>query len=119
MEIRNSTEINKMIMGSEGSIDLCTLMDARVAEFDSCNVATAFRKLLKSQRDGMPRGVVDRALQSLEAAALQKFHTFNAQEVVNTLHILEQTKLATTPSFPLRCHRPISRCQTCCGRLRR
>jgi hypothetical protein len=39
--------------------------------------------------------------------------------VVNTLHILEQTKLATTPSFPLRCHRPISRCQTCCGRLRR
>ena len=61
--MRSIKEISKMIMGSQGARDICTLIDARVAEFrirqlDSCNVATAFRKLLQSQRDGAPRSTI-------------------------------------------------------------
>jgi hypothetical protein len=54
-------------------------------------VATGFRALLQSRRDGGPRGVVERALQALEAAALRTIETFNAQNVANTLHIMAKT----------------------------
>jgi hypothetical protein len=52
------------------------------------NVATAFRKLLQSRRDGVPRGVVERALQALEAAALRRMDAFEAQSVCRILHIM-------------------------------
>ena len=49
------------------------------------NVVTAFRALLQSRREGGPRGVVERALQALEAAALRTIETFGTREVANTL----------------------------------
>jgi hypothetical protein len=51
-------------------------------------VVTAFRALLHSRRDGGARGVVERALEALEAAALRTNETFEAQHVSNTLHIM-------------------------------
>ena len=40
------------------------------------NVATAFRKLLQSRRDGVPSGDVERALLALEGAALRTINVF-------------------------------------------
>ena len=54
-------------------------------------MATAFRKLLQSGRDGVPRGDVERALQTLEAEALRRMETFEAQHVCSTLHIMAKT----------------------------
>jgi len=54
------------------------------------SVATAVRKLLQSRRDGVPRGVVERALQALEAAALRRMDAFEAQNVI--LHIMAKTR---------------------------
>ena len=48
--------------------------------------------LLQSHRDGGPRGVVERALQALEAAALQTIDAFGAREVANTLHIMAKCR---------------------------
>ena len=48
----------------------------------------AFRALLQSRRDG---GVIERALQALEAAALRTIDEFAAQHVSNTLHIMAKT----------------------------
>ena len=56
------------------------------------NVVTAFRALLQSRREGGPRGVVERALQALEAAALRTIETFGTREVANTLHIMAKTR---------------------------
>jgi hypothetical protein len=55
-------------------------------------VATAFRALLQSRHDGWPCGVVERALQALEAASLRRIQTFEAQHVANTLHIMAKTR---------------------------
>jgi hypothetical protein len=74
-------DINKQIMGARGASELCSLVEARAAEFNHVNIATAFRTLLQGRCDGGPRGVVERALQELEAAALRTIETFNAQEV--------------------------------------
>ena len=52
-------------------------------------MATAFRALLQSRRDG--GGVVERALRALEAAALRQIETYQAQHVANTLHIMAKT----------------------------
>ncbi len=49
---------------------LCILIEASVAEFNPVNVATALRALMQARCDGVPHGVVERALQALEAAAL-------------------------------------------------
>ena len=51
-------------------------------------MATAFRALLQSRRDG---GVIERALQALEAAGLRTIDEFAAQGVSNTLHIMAKT----------------------------
>ena len=48
-------------------------------------MATAFRTLLQSRRDGGPRGVLERALQALEAAALRAIETFEAHVGNNPL----------------------------------
>ena len=79
-------------MGARGASELCTLIEARLAEFNHVNVATAFRMLLQSRRDGGSRGVVERAMQALEAATLQKIDAFRAQEVSNTLHIMAKSR---------------------------
>ena len=71
---------------------MCTLIEARTAKFNPVNVATTFRTLLQSLRDGGPRRVVERALQSMEAAALRTIDTFGAQEVSNNLHIIVKTR---------------------------
>ena len=60
-DLKRNIDINKQIMGAQGASELCTLIEARVAEFNHVNVATAFRTLLQSRRDGGPRGVVERA----------------------------------------------------------
>jgi hypothetical protein len=85
-------DINKQIMRAQGASKLCTLIEARAAEFNHVNAVTAFRALLQSRRDGEPRGVVERALQTLEAAALRTIETFWAREVANTLHIIAKTR---------------------------
>ena len=69
-DLKRSIDINKQIMGARGASELCTLIEVRSAEFNHVNAATAFRKLLQSRRDVGPRGVVERVLQALEAAAL-------------------------------------------------
>ena len=56
------------------------------------NVVTAFRKILQSRREGLPSGVVERALQALEAAALRTIDAFEAQPVANILHIIAKTR---------------------------
>jgi len=55
-------------------------------------VATAFRALLQARHDGVPRGVVERALQALEAAALRTIDAFEAQQIANTLHIMAKSR---------------------------
>ncbi len=77
-------------MGARGASELCTLIKARVAEFNHVNVATAFRKLL--QNNSGPQGVVERAQQALEAAALRTMNAFGAQAVANTLHIMAKSR---------------------------
>ena len=56
------------------------------------NVATAFRKLLLASRSGMPRGVVEDALQALEQRALQTMEDFGAREIANTLHSMAKAR---------------------------
>jgi hypothetical protein len=64
-------------MGTQVSSKLCTLIEARVAEFNhviklshtQC-VPTALRMLLQSRRNGGPRGVVERALRALVSTGL-------------------------------------------------
>ena len=79
-------------MRAQGASELCTLIEARVAEFGHVNVATALRALLQARRDGVPRKVVERALQALEAAALRTIDAFGAQQICNTLHIMAKTR---------------------------
>ena len=55
-------------------------------------MATAFRKLLQSRRDGVPQGDVERALQALEAEALRRMDEFEAQNVTSSLHIMAKTR---------------------------
>jgi len=69
--LRRNIDINKQIMRAQGASELSTLIETRVAEFNHVDVSTAFRTLLQGRRDGVPRGVVERALQALEAAALR------------------------------------------------
>jgi len=89
---RRNVEINKQITVCQDSRDLCALIDAHAAEFNDVNVVTAFRKLLQSRREGLPSGVVERALQALEAAALRRIDAFEAQAVANILHIIAKTR---------------------------
>jgi hypothetical protein len=63
-------------------------------------VATAFRKLLQSRRDGVPSGDVERALKALEGAALRTNHVFGAQQSANTMHAMAKAHYYT-PSNPL------------------
>ena len=59
---RRNIEINQRITGSKDATSLVTLVETCVAEFNHVNVATAFRKLLQTGREGMSRGVVGQAL---------------------------------------------------------
>jgi hypothetical protein len=79
-------------MRAQGASELCTLIETRVAEFNHVILSTAFRTLLQGRRDGGPRGVVERALQALEAAALRTIDAFGAQHVSNTLHIMAKSR---------------------------
>ena len=58
-------ELNKQIVRSGATRELCTLIEERVAEFNHINISTAFRKLLQASRAGMPRGVVEHSLEAL------------------------------------------------------
>jgi hypothetical protein len=106
-------------MGARSASELCTLIEARLAEFNHLNVSTAFRTLLQSRRDSGPRGVVERALQALEAAALRTIDAFGAQHVSNTLHIMAKRRYrpwerTLIPELETR-----RTWQTRCGRMRR
>ena len=89
---RRNVEINKQITVCQDSRDLCALIDAHAAEFNNVNVVSAFRKLLQSRREGLHSGVVERALQVLEAAALRMIGAFDAQNMANILHIIAKTR---------------------------
>jgi hypothetical protein len=65
---RANIEINRQIVACEDPTELCALIQARVAEFNHVNVATAFRRLLQTRRQGVSRAAVDQALRQLEAA---------------------------------------------------
>ena len=75
-DLKRSIDINKQIMGARGASELCTLIEARLAECNHVNVVTAFRKLLLIRRDGVPSGHVERALLALEGAALRTINVF-------------------------------------------
>jgi len=91
-------QLNSHILDCGSTGELCELIEAHAEEFDAVNVATAFRKLLQSRRDGVPRGFVERALQALEAAALRRMDAFKGREVANILHIMAKTRYR--PSDP-------------------
>jgi len=88
--MRNN-EINQQIMAAQPH-QLCTLIAARKAEFDHVHMATAFRKLLQSRRDGVPHRVVERALQALEESALEKIEDFQSKQLATTLHAMAKDR---------------------------
>jgi len=85
-------QLNHNIQDCGSTGELCELIEAHAEEFDHINVVTAFRKLLQSRRDGVPRGLAERATQVLEAAAMRHMHTCDAQHVANLLHIMAKTR---------------------------
>ena len=85
---RGGRELNRHILDCGSTGELCELIEAHAEEFDAVNVSTAFRKLLQSQRSDVPRGVVERAQQAIEAAALRTMDAFKGREVANILHIM-------------------------------
>ena len=94
-------EINEQIQitGSKGVAQLCALIEARVAEFNSVNVAKAFRWVLQGQTNANEtRRVVDHALRVLEESAVQNLAGFKAKEVVNILHAMAKTRYNTENS---------------------
>jgi len=54
-------QLFRHISDSESTGDICQLIEAHVTQFDPVNVSMAFKKLLNSRRDGMPRGIHSRA----------------------------------------------------------
>ena len=62
-------------------------------------MATAFRILLQSRRDEVPRGDVEQALQALEEAVLRTINVFGTQELANIMHAM--AKAHYTPTNPL------------------
>ena len=84
-------QLNRHILDCGSTGELCELIEAHAEEFNAVNVATAFRKLLQSRRNDVPRGVVERALQAIESAALRTMDAFKGREVANILHIMAQT----------------------------
>ena len=85
-------QLNRHILDCGSTGELCELIETHAEEFNAVNVATAFRKLLQSRRDGVPRGLAERATQALEAAALRRMDNFKAQQVANILHIMAKTR---------------------------
>ena len=96
---RVNIAINKQIMACEDVGDLCSLIQARVAEFDHVNVATAFCTLLQTRHHGVARGAKEQALRSLEGSALQTIEDFDPQGLANTLHAMAKARY--TPTNPL------------------
>ncbi len=84
--------LNMGIVDCSSTEELCELIEEHAEQLDTINVATAFRKLLQSPRDGVPRGVVDRALQALEAAALRRMPEMEARNVADMLHIIAKSR---------------------------
>jgi len=64
--------INKEITACKGVLDLCSVIQNSVIEFNHVNVAMAFRKLLPTPHHGAARGTVDQVLRTLEELALRK-----------------------------------------------
>ena len=64
-------QLNRRILECRSAEEVCQLVEAHGAEFDHINVATAYRRVLQSRRDGGPRGAVEGALQELASPALQ------------------------------------------------
>ena len=85
-------QLNRHILDCGSTGELCELIETHAEEFNAVNVATAFRKLLQSRRDGVPRGVMQRALNALEAAALRSMDAFQGRNVANILHIMAKTR---------------------------
>ena len=82
----------RQIIRCEGARDLCVFVDARSADFGAAAAATAFRRFLKSRRDGMPSEEVERTLQVLEAAILRTIDAFEQRDISSTLHIMAKTR---------------------------
>jgi len=88
----HNIQLNRHILDCGSTVELCELIEAHMEEFDPVNFATAFRKLLLSRRDGVPRGVAERVSQALEAAALQRMDAFQGREIATILHIMAKTR---------------------------
>ena len=54
---RHNMIINQQIINCQDARELCNLIATHVTEFKHVNVATAFRKLLQTRRQGMDRDV--------------------------------------------------------------
>jgi len=61
--IAHCIHLNGRILNCSSAGELCELIETHAVEFNHINVATAWRKLLQSRRDGVRR-VVERALQA-------------------------------------------------------
>ena len=92
----DNIQLNKEISGCGSTSRLCGLITKHAGEFNHVNVATAFRKLLLASRSGMPRGVVEDALEALEQRALQTMEDFGAREIANTLHSMAKARYRPT-----------------------
>ena len=88
----HNMQLNRHILDCGSTGELCELIEAHAEEFNVVNVATAFRKLLQSRRNGVPRGVVEQALKALEAAALRSMDAFQGRELSNILHIMAKKR---------------------------
>ena len=92
----DNIQLNKEISGCGSTSRLCGLITKHAGEFNHVNVATAFRKLLLASRSGMPRGVVEDALEALEQRALQTVEDFGARGIANTLHSMAKARYRPT-----------------------
>ena len=92
----DNIQLNKEISGCGSTSRLCSLITKHAGEFNHVNVATAFRKLLLASREGMPRSVVEDALQALEQRALQTMEDFDARGIANTLHGMAKARYRPT-----------------------
>lgn len=76
---RYNSQLNREISACGSAQEVCACIEARAAEFDHVNVATAFRKFLMTRRDAMPSAATGSAMRKLEESALRKVADFDAQ----------------------------------------
>ena len=89
--------VNKEIQDASPGV-LCDIIHELAVDFDAINLSCAFRNLLQAQHPGIARGVVDRALGTLEQRSLESIETFGHKEISGILHMM--AKKGYTPFDP-------------------